>query len=196
MPARRAPLECLVGDALVRRMHIDDDQTHAGSGQHVDAMQLGQRESPRMFTALPSSTRVRCDAPGSAAGRNWRLPRRRRLPLQGCRAATLRDAQRHAGLLRRLGMTLGDGGLRSPPSSPFADRLGQHPCRVRNRNHEPVVTREIGPHVGRMHVDIDQCRGARSRKAQGRMATVQHVLVMPGAPRVRTSLSRTMRRLT
>ena len=78
----QARLQPLVDDALVRRVHVDDDQPVRVLGQHVDAAELGQRVAER--PSWPSSVGggvPSCERAASAAAA--------RAPQRGGRGARL-----------------------------------------------------------------------------------------------------------
>jgi hypothetical protein len=59
LPFVERPLELLVEDAFVRRMHVDDDQPLGVLRQDVDAVQLGKGVAERRYLAVGGGQRPR-----------------------------------------------------------------------------------------------------------------------------------------
>lgn len=100
MPAVLGPLQALVGDALVGGVHVDQHQAAGVLRQHVDPVQLGQREAQRRH--LPA-----------------RLLRR-----HGTVAGGRRGSGRHRGLAVQPRVGGGGVGDREPQAT-----LGRRPLR-------------------------------------------------------------------
>ena len=131
-------LQPLVDDALVRRVHVDEHDAGAVLREHVDAVELREREAQRMRVVGRRADRAGRLAArpraGRRASRRTRRTRRRRARIAPCRGAAYDDAAAPAppdALRARAAARAPTRARASPPPTPRAARRRSPRARAR-----------------------------------------------------------------